>query len=218
MPTLSQVIAAPVMQQISEKSLFGKPFVRGLALFGAIRAFMYQQGGALGFGLTGHATLPGKLLGVQPELTASYVESLRKREVAHLPKVEGQEKNFIQLYIARELRAMDIDIAAYPLSKGLGQKAPREFSNIVIALAFDGGADLGYHCPHIFNEYQDNTYRIVPDNRRQEMRAYSLALPNKQEPRSLKEAVADMGTTPVNGQPLTLQTYSPTPKSPFRSD
>ena len=141
------------MQQVSEKPLFGKPFVRVLALFGAIGAFMYQQGGSLGFGLTEHATLLGKLLSVQPELTASYVESLRKREVARLSKVEGQEKNFIQLYIARKLRAMDIYIAAYPLSKGLEQKAPREFSNIVIALAFDVGADFGYHFPHIFNEY-----------------------------------------------------------------
>ena len=128
MPTLSQVIAAPVMQQVSEKPLFGKPFVRVLVLFDAIGAFIYQQGSALAFGLTGHAILLGKLLGVQPELTSSYVESLRKHEVARLSEVNGQEKNFFQLYIARELRAMDIDIAASPSSKGLEQKAPREFS------------------------------------------------------------------------------------------
>jgi len=34
---------------------------------------------------------------------------------------------------------MDIDIVAYPSSKGLEQKAPRGFSNTVIALAFEGG-------------------------------------------------------------------------------
>jgi len=48
---------------------------------------------------------------------------------------------------------MDIAIVAYPSSKGLEQKAPRGFSNTVIALAVDGGAGLGYHFPHIFNEY-----------------------------------------------------------------
>ena len=154
---------------------------------------MYQQGGALGFGLTGHATLLGKLLGAKPHLTANYVESLRKHEVSRLAEVEGQERNFLQLYAARELRAMDIDIAAYPPSNGLEQKAPKEISNTVIALSFDGGAGLGYHFPHIFNEYWGNTHQVIPDSRLQEMRAYGMTLPEKQQgPWRLADAVADM--------------------------
>ncbi len=191
-----QTVAAPAVHKVIRSPLLGRQYVRVGPLFLAIGMFLYQQGGALGFGLREHATLLGKLLGSGPRLTAKYVESLRKHEASRLAEVEGQERNFLQLYAARELLAMDIDIAAYPPSKRLEQKAPKEFSNTVIALSFDGGAGLGFHFPQIFCEYWDNTHRDSPDSRLQEMRAFGIALPDTQQgPWQLAHAVADMAAT-----------------------
>ena len=193
MPTLLEVVAAPAVLQVIEKPLFGKPYVRIGRLFFAIGAFLYQQGGALGYGLTGHDTLLGKLLGADPHLAAEYIETLRKHAASHLAEVEEQEKTFLQLYIARELRSIDIDIAAYPPSKELEKKAPSEMASVVMSISFNEGVGLGHHFPEKFREYWENTYRSIPDSRWQEMRAYGVTLPEKQEsPRSLKEAVAEM--------------------------
>ena len=88
---------------------------------------------------------------------------------------------------------MDIDIAAYPPSKDLEKKAPSEFASTVMAVAFVEGAGLGYHFPEQFKEYWENTYQVIPDSRWQEMRAFGVTLPEKQESRrSVEEAVADM--------------------------
>lgn len=125
MPTLLQVVAAPVVDQVMEKSRFRKPYVRIGGLFIAIGAFLYQQGAALGYGLAEHGTLLGKLLGAVPDRAAEYVETLRKHAASHLAEVEGYEKDFVQLYVARELRSIDIDIAADPPSRELGRKHRR---------------------------------------------------------------------------------------------
>ena len=192
MPTLLEVVAAPAVLQVIEKPLFGKPYVRVGRLFVAIGAFLYQQGGALAYGLTERDTLLGKLLSADFHRAADYVETLRKQAGSHLAEVEGQEKTFLQLYLARELRVMDIDIAAYPPSKDLEKKVPSEFASTVMAVAFVEGAGLGYHFPEQFKEYWENTYRGVSDRQWQEMRANGLTLPERQGSRSLEDAVADM--------------------------
>ena len=193
MPTLLEVVAAPAVLQVIEKPLLGKPFVRVGRLFVAIGAFLFQQGGALGYGLTEHATLLGKLLGADPTRATEYVDTLRQKAATTLEDVSAQEKTFLQLYVARELRVMDIDIAAYPPSKDLEKKAPSDFASTVMAVAFVEGAGLGYHFPEQFKEYWENTYQVVPDSQWQEMRASGVTIPEEQESRrSVEEAVANM--------------------------
>ena len=48
-PSLLSLIAAPAVQQVSEKGLFGKPYVRLGRLFVAVGSWVYQQGRALGY-------------------------------------------------------------------------------------------------------------------------------------------------------------------------
>ena len=193
MASFLSVIAALAVRHASEQGLFGKPFVRLGKLFIVVGYWVYQQGGALGYGLKGHPALLGKLLPrVDTEQAAKYVASLREVVTAHLAESEGQEKTFFHLYVVRELRGLGIDITAWPPSKVLDKKASPEMASDTMVISFIEGAALGYHFPELFKEYWDNTYRMRPDSEWQELRAKGLILSEVQQARPLGMAIAEI--------------------------
>lgn len=196
MASFMSLIAAPAVQQASEKGLFGKPYVRLGRLFMTIGMWVYQQGGALGCGLAGHPEILGKLLGATSG-QAEYVQSLREIADSTLEQLEGREKTFHYLYLDRELRAIGIDIASWPPSKALEKKCNAEMASIVMTASFHEGAGLGFHFRDAFKEYWDNTYRDRPDSEWQEARSHGLQLSETQQERPLGAAVAELAETAV---------------------
>ncbi len=197
MPLFISLVAAPAVQNASEKGLFGKPYVRLGRLYAAIGMWVYQQGGALGYRLTGHPEILGKLLEAPPNQAAEYVQSLRQTAHSTLEQVEGREKTFHYLYTDRELRATGIDMTSWPPSKVLEKKCNAEMASDVMMHSFHEGAGLGFHFRDAFKEYWDNTYRLRPDSEWQEVRSHGLQLSETQQERPLGAAVAELAETAV---------------------
>lgn len=193
MASFLSVVAAPAVQQVSEQGSFGKPFVRLGRLFIVIGYWVYQQGGAVAYGLRGYPALLSKFVPrVAPEQATKYIESLREVVKAHLAESEEQQKTFFHLYVVRELRGLGIDMTAWPTSKVFDKKMSPEMVSDTMVISFIEGMALGYHYPELFKEYWDNTYRMRPDNEWQELRAQGLILSEVQQARPLTTAVAEL--------------------------
>jgi hypothetical protein len=193
------IVAAPAWKQVAEKQLFGKPYIRVGKLFTVVGVWVYQQGGALGYGLRAHPALLIKLLGVAPEKAAEYVAGLGDEVRVHLAEAEaeGLEKTFFHLYVAVSLRRLGIDILAEPASKELDKKADRKFVEHVTFVSWVQGAAFGYHLPESFRECWKNTYRMRLDSEWQEMRRLGLTISENQQPRSLETAVAELAADAI---------------------
>ena len=193
------LVAAPAWRQVTEKTLFGKLYVRVGRLFMAVGYWVYQQGGALGYGLRGHPTLLGKVLGADPEKAAEYVAGLGDVVREHPPEAEakGGEKTFFHLYVVPQLRGLGIDILAWPPSKDLDKKVGPETVELVTRVSFSQGAAFGYHLPELFRECWEITYRMRPDSEWQEARRFGLALSETQQDRPLEGAVAELAAAAV---------------------
>ena len=199
MPKFLSVVAAPAWKQVTKQPLFGRPYIRVGKLFAVVGAWIYQQGGALGYGLRGNPALLIKLLGVDPEKATEYVAGLGDEVRVHLAEAEavGLEKTFFHLYVVRELRRLGIDILAEPTSKELGKKAAPKLVEYVTFVSLVQGAAFGYHLPESFRECWKNTYRRRPDSEWQEMRRLGLTISETQQPRSLEAAVAELAASAV---------------------
>ena len=197
MGSFLSVVAVPAVQQVTEKRLIGKPYVRIGRLFVVIGAWLYQQGGALGYGLKEHPGLLGKMLGVVPDLATESMDGLREFTALHLAEVEGKEKNFYQLYTVRELQVLGIDVTQWPPSKDLEKKASPEMVSDVMRISFHKGAGFGYHFSETFMGYWENYYRPRRDNEWQEARAAGLVLSETQQPRPLDETVAELAAAAI---------------------
>jgi hypothetical protein len=189
------IVAAPSIQLVLEKGLFGKPYIRLGKLVATVGCFVFQEGGVLGYALAGHPTLLGKLItdvSTDIPLEQFTKELTRTRGLVekYLAEAEGQEKTFLDLYTIREFRGMGIDILARHPSKKLDEKVNMKMASDVIALAFAKGTAFGYHFPAKFKEYWEQQYRMQPDSEWQNARAHGLALPEVQQTRTLKEAIA----------------------------
>lgn len=194
MPSFMSIVAAPAWKQVTKQPLFGKPYIRVGKLFAVVGAWVYQQGGALGYGLRGHPMLLGKLLGVDPEKAAEYVAGLEDAVKPRLveSEIQAREMTFFHLYVVYELRRLDMDILAWPPDKKLNEKADAQYVDAVTAISFNEGAAVGCHFSEAFRQYWENTYRRRPDSEWQEMRRLGLTLSEIQQPRSLEMAVAEL--------------------------
>jgi len=188
-------VSSPAVQQVSEKGLFGKTFVRLGKLYFTIGYWVFHQGAVLGYSLKDHPTLLGKFLPrIDPEFAVEYIYNLRTVITGHLTKSEGHKRDFAQLYTIREFRELGIDIMAqpWPPSKTLNTKMNEEAASNIMVRSFHEGVAFGYHFPEIFKECWENTYRIVPDDEWQEARAYGLQISGTQEKRPLSTAIAEI--------------------------
>src|SRR5688572_10941961 len=92
-------VATPALQQVIEKPLFGGPYARLGKLFLVLGSWLFEQGGALGFGLRAEPGLLGRLLLQSRSPTAStdeasaYLEGLRDVAETLLGRAQGKEKS-----------------------------------------------------------------------------------------------------------------------------
>ena len=197
MMAFSWIIAAPAIQLVLEKGLFGKPYIRLGKLYFTVGSWVFQEGGVVGYVSAGRPALLQKLfmdvsIDVSLEQFVEELNGTRGLVEKDLAESEGQEKTLSDLYTDRELRGLGIDIMARLPSTKLREKVSMERSYNVIGLAFAKGTAFGYHFPAKFKEYWEREYRMQPHSEWQYARAHGLALPEVQQPRLLKEAIAEV--------------------------
>jgi hypothetical protein len=193
MPKFVTIVVAPALEQVIEQPFFGKPHARLGRLFTVVGAWVYPQGGALGYGLRGHPALLGKLLGANPDEATEYVtEALADLVREYPPEAEGGEKDFFHIYVVRGLRDVGVDILAWPPSKKLDEKQDPQFVAEVATLAFHEGARFGYHLPELFRECWENTFRMPLAVGWQEAQRFGLELFETQKALPLEGAVAEL--------------------------
>ena len=198
MITFVNLIAASAYIQVSERRLFGKPFVKLGKLFSVVGSWVYQQGGVLGYGLQEHPVTLGKLLGATSGHEAEFVQSLGWTALSHLQEVENYQHTFHHLYLVREMRGLGIDLIASPTDKVLETKCKSDFASQVIRRSFHDGAALGYHFPGAFKVYWDHSYRIVPTSEWQEARSQVPGDQKTQQEQPLNVSVALMAETALD--------------------
>ena len=203
MTSFLTVIATPAVQQVGEKSLFGKPQVRIGRLFNVIGYWVYQQGGVMGYALRDNPALLGKLA-APPEINnineteiVEYFRGLSEQVASQLDEVKNEEKSFFYLYTVRELRKIGIELIRWPPDKNLDKKANAEFAGDVMRISFLQGIALGFNFPEQFSIYWDNTYRMRPDSEWEEMRNRGIVLSEMQIKRTLNEAIVDIAENAI---------------------
>jgi hypothetical protein len=213
MTSFLTVIATPAVMQVTEKSIFGKPFVRIGRLFHVIGYWVYQQGGVLGYALRDNPGLLGKLAS-PPEITnikdteiVEYFKGLSEKVASELKEAKDEEKTFFHLYTVRELRSIGIELIKWPPDKNLDKKADAEFAGDVMRISFIEGIALGFNFPEQFSLYWDNTYRMRPDSEWKEMRKRGIVLSEMQEKRTLKKAIVEMAENAIIWGPNTLDRH-----------
>lgn len=197
------VIARPAVQNITEKPLFGKPYVRIGRLFFALGSWVFQQGGLLGYALRDKPILLGKLA-APPDITnineteiVEYFKGLFDVVASQLAEAENEDKTFFYLYTVRELRKIGIDLIQWPADKNLEKKADVEFVGYVMRISFLEGIALGFNFPEQFSIYWDNTYRMRADSEWEEMRNRGIVLSEMQEKQTLKIAIVDVAENAI---------------------
>jgi len=183
---LNYIIAAPSIQQVREKPLFGKPFVRLGKLFVVIGSFVFQQGGVLGYGLQNHPELLKKLIGSPRSVAQEHDLAASKLE-----EVSEQERTFHNLFVSRELNGLGINIATWPPDKRLEDKCNDEMVIDVITVAWITGSAIGYNYPETFKEYWDHSYRLLPKDEWQNLHTQGLNISANQKERPLSLAISE---------------------------
>lgn len=190
-------MAAPAIRQATEKSIFGKPYVRIGRLFTIVGTWVYQQGGLLGYVLRDHPQLLVKLIAPPepsfvPEQAMEELYDMRKVVAKELENVGNENKTFFSLYTLRELRQCGIDLIKVPPDKALDKKVDFEFAGNVMRIAFIKGVAFGFHFPEQFSACWDASYRTVADNEWSDWRKYGLNLPETQRTFTLSQATHDL--------------------------
>jgi len=178
-----------VWSAVVEKGLFGRRYIRLGPVFLTLGGWCFQQGGALGYGLKGHAGILGKLLGAEAGREEETIRSFRDLAESHLKEAEYRDKNFFELYARSQLQGLGIDVTQLPLDKAINEQWSISQASDVMKIAIVSGAALGYHFPDTFKEYGEETYRLRPDNEWQKLRTMGVALADYQSERPLNDEV-----------------------------
>ena len=189
-------ISRPAVAQVTKRPILGKPYTTIGSLFGSVGWTLYQVGGVLGYCLRDTPKVLAKLA-VAPEVTAINEEGIIKEikesssiVESELKEMEDEEKTFFYLYTVRELRGIGIDFFQWPPDKRLKEKVNDEkFAGDVVRISFVRGIDFGFNFPEEFAVYWENTYRIVPDSKWQEMYKRGVVVSKTQFNPTLKEAI-----------------------------
>jgi hypothetical protein len=203
------IIAEPTIKMVTEKSLFGKLYVRIGKLFNVVGYWVYQEGGLLGYSLRDYPSLLGKLAVVNKaadfsesevaEVVTS-IKSLSEEVSRELEEMRDEEKTFFHIFTIRELRKIGIELIRWPPDKSLDKKCNTEFADLVMRTSYIKGIALGFNFPEQFALYWDNTYRARPDSELKELhnRFPDLILPEKVEKLTLKQAIVEMAENAIS--------------------
>jgi hypothetical protein len=196
MASFSTFMAIPAIRQATEKSMFGKPYVRMGKLFTIVGYWVYQQGGLLGYVLREYPKLLIKLIipqdaSIAPEQAMQELYSIKEVVEKELENPENGEKTFFALYTVRELRQAGIELIKLPSDKALNNKVDFESASQIMRLAFIKGVTFGFHFPEQFTRCWDTSYRSVPDKEWAEASKLGI-VPQKQRTISFSQAVCDL--------------------------
>lgn len=181
-----------VWSRVVEKGWFGQRYIRAGPVVVTLGGWYFEQGGALGYGLEGHAGILGKLLGCEAGREQEGVQSLRATAESRLKEVEGRERNFFELWAKPSMRDGGINVTQWPPSKALDQHMSVPQAARIMALAFAIGATISFHFPDAFKGYWEETYRSRPDDEWQKFRAMGIALSENQGQNPLNAEVTRM--------------------------
>jgi hypothetical protein len=189
-------MAIPAIKQATEKSTFGKPYVRIGRLYAVVGVWVYQQGGLLGYVLREHPHLLVKLIAPPdpsfvPEQALKELYDTRKVVSKELENLENDENTFFSLYTLRELRQSGIELIKFPTDKGLDKKVDFESASQIMRLAFIKGVAFGFHYPKQFANCWDVSYKVVPDKEWTEAWKHGI-VPEKQRTIPFDQAVYDL--------------------------
>ena len=190
------ILAAPPLERVIERRWFGNSYVRLGPLYLIVGAWLFQQGGALGYGLKEQPHLLGKLLKGSSG-SQDLVDGLRPSVETYLERAKGSERTFYHIFAAPQLRSRGVDVDAWPPSKEWDAKVEKEMVSTVITNSFVEGAALGYHFPDTFQECWEETFRVRPDQEWQELHSLGLPLSEFQHERRLDQAVAKVATLAI---------------------
>ena len=196
MTSFLTIIATPAVQQVGEKSLFGKPKVSIGSLFGVIGFWVYQQGGVVGYALRDNPNLLTKLVAppdtcLNGEQAVQEMHSLRETVASAVEQVKHEEKTFWHLYTLRELHSIGIKLTSSPPDKALKKKADANFAGNVMRIAFIEGCALGFNFPDEFLTYWEETYQIRPPGKWIEMYERGIVHSKVQPLRTLGNAIRE---------------------------
>ena len=199
MTSFLTIIACPAVQNITEKSLFGKPYVRIGRLFVALGYWVYQQGGLLGYALRDNPKLLAKLVAPPGASLEQAIKELYDSETvaSELEEVKHEDKTFFHLYTLRELRSIGIELTSWPPDKNLEKKADVEFVGAVMRISFIKGVLLGFNFPNIFITYWENTYKVRANSEWKEMYRRGIAQSEVQPRLTLEEAIAELAQAAI---------------------
>lgn len=190
-------MAVPAIRQATEKSIFGKPYVRIGRLFTIVGYWVYQQGGLLGYVLQEHPQLLVKLITPQdpsivPEQAMKELYGTKEVMAKELEGTENEERTFSNLYTVRELRKAGIELIKVPPDKALYKKVDFESASQVMRLAFIKGVAFGFHFPEQFAACWDASYKPVADNKWAEARNLGIVSTESQRTLTLSQAACDL--------------------------
>jgi len=196
MINFAQIVAAPSIQLVTEKGLLGKPYIRLGKLIFTVATSVFQWGGVLGYALTGHPVLLGKIYadvsGNVP--VEQFTEALTGTGALVQKDLDeaGGHLALSELYAGRECLRLGVNVLTPPPNKQLNKKMDMEAAWNVILPMFARGIAFGYHFPAEFKQQWERTHRIVLDSEWQDARAHGLRLPATQGALPLNEVVITM--------------------------
>jgi hypothetical protein len=188
-------VAGPHIQQVAERTFFGKHYIRVSRLIGIVGYWVYQQGGVLGYALGDEPLLLGKLLGLFEERDPradEYLRKLRPMVQDSLNRVDQDELTFFQVYLVNEFADLGIDIFEWPPSEKLNKKADENFAYNVMRISYRKGASFAFNFPSKFRECWERSYNIKLDDDWQWLYSRGLQITAKQPDTTLPEAVINM--------------------------
>ncbi len=203
-------LASPAFQRVQQKRLFGKPYIRLGPLVFTVGGWVFEQGALLGYGLKRQQEILAKLLGSPIGDELSFIRSIRNEAETRLRETPADKFNLFEMYVARELRLMGIDLPTSSPNKALDRKCDPLEVNVRVRSALKAGAALGRHFPEQFQACWENSHPILPAAEWQEMRAAGLGLPETQQENPLEEHLSIvLGITAAWAYEYGAQRFSP---------
>jgi len=160
LPSVTDRFGAFAISMIREEGrLFGKPYTRLGSLFISAGYWLFQSGGALGYGLRGHPVILGKLLGSPPKSAGNYVqEVLLNLASEQLTQASGKDKNFFQLYLIPTLAEYGYELSLEDKSWLTKKQDFNEAISQFMQIIFQKGVSVGFNFPEELSTYWNETH------------------------------------------------------------
>lgn len=190
---LVNYIADTAIVNAAENPRFRKPFIRLGPLFMSVGAWVFQNGGCLGYALRDNPALLGKLLGVDADNAAAYIEGSKATAQSRSDWVNAGERSLFNAYVLLEFGKLEIVTENGLDQKALEQKCDEDFAQTVTVLSFHGGAFYGFYYPEEFADCWSGTYGARSPNEWAEAKELGI-VDGEQSEQTLQLGVSTVAT------------------------